>query len=120
MPGGKYSRNFQLGLYAMLRASQRLLARASAYSAAQIADPYKSRAPIPGVFSIVAVSSAKGGVGKSTTAANLAVASVELGADVRRVVPLSAAGIVLGRPQKAKGFPELAPAFTALSAPLQA
>lgn len=63
-----------------LRASARLLMRASRVaSAPQIADPYKARAPIPGVFAIVAVASGKGGVGKSTTAANLAVASVEMG-----------------------------------------
>ena len=43
-------------------------------------DPYGARAPIPGVFSVVVVASGKGGVGKSTTAVNLAVASAVQGA----------------------------------------
>lgn len=41
---------------------------------AQVADPYNKRAPLPDVAHIVAVASGKGGVGKSTTAACVAVA----------------------------------------------
>jgi ATP-binding protein involved in chromosome partitioning len=37
-------------------------------------DPWAARAALPGVAHVVAVASAKGGVGKSTVAANLAVA----------------------------------------------
>src|SRR5262245_47246715 len=40
-------------------------------------DPFAGRAVLPGVQHVVAVASAKGGVGKSTVAVNLAVALAE-------------------------------------------
>ncbi len=51
-------------------------------SAGRGRDPAAGRAPLPGVRHVIAVSSAKGGVGKSTVAANLALA---LSASGRRV-----------------------------------
>ena len=42
-------------------------------------DPWAAREALPGVGHVVAVASAKGGVGKSTVAANLAVALAEAG-----------------------------------------
>src|SRR5204862_5735705 len=48
-------------------------------------DPFAARAALPGVWRVVAVASTKGGVGKSTVAANLAVA---LAAGGRRRVGL--------------------------------
>jgi ATP-binding protein involved in chromosome partitioning len=45
-------------------------------------DPFGERAALPGVAHIIAVSSTKGGVGKSTVAANLSVALAEAGSRV--------------------------------------
>ncbi len=54
----------------------RVLAAAAAQGRGK--DPFVGRAALPGVQHVVAVASAKGGVGKSTVAVNLAVALAEM------------------------------------------
>jgi ATP-binding protein involved in chromosome partitioning len=60
-------------------ACARALATAAAAGAGQVPDPYRARAPLHGVTHCVAVASGKGGVGKSTVAANVAVAAAASG-----------------------------------------
>jgi ATP-binding protein involved in chromosome partitioning len=61
------------------RSAKQEKAKAPAGPHGQSPDPWAERAPIPGVGRIIAVASAKGGVGKSSVAVNLALALAEEG-----------------------------------------
>lgn len=57
-----------------LPGAENVVVRMAEASAGRGQSPFAERAEVPGVRSVVAVASGKGGVGKSTVAANLAVA----------------------------------------------
>jgi len=70
------------GIEATLRREpgvERVVVRIAGREEGRGRDPFAGRAPIPGVGQVIAVSSTKGGVGKSTVAVNLALAMAGLG-----------------------------------------